>query len=39
MFGKKEQKSKSTEKVLREMKKPIYFEINKKEFGELPGDI
>ena len=39
MFGKKEQKSKLTEKVLREMKKPIYFEINEKEFGELPGDI
>ena len=30
MFGKKEQKLKSTEKVLREMKKPICFEINKK---------
>ena len=26
-------------KILREMQKPLWFEINKKEFEELTGDI
>ena len=38
MLGK--QKSEWTEeKTEREMQKPIWFEINKKEFQELPRDI
>ena len=40
IFGKKKQKSEWTkEKTKREMQKPLWFEINKKEFEELTRDI
>ena len=40
MIDKKKQKSKWTEeKTKREMQKPLWFEINKKEFEELTRNI
>ena len=40
ILGKNRQKSESTEEnTEREPQKPLWFEINKKEFGELTGDI
>ena len=40
ILGKKKQKSESTkENTRREIQKPLWFEINKKEFEELTRDI
>ena len=39
IIDEKKQKSEWTEEKIREMQKPLWIRINKKEFDELTGDI